>query len=211
MFRTGNHRLPIATSRWRRIMRQERYCVICNSKEIGEIEVETYHEKETLEITQTNTSDSTPLEETLNESKSSNESIDHEIIITQALEVKFDKPQSETEKINEKQKGKKKPNQTDYNDLMDDLTEILGSVSESEPENNETEEQQIENKESNAKSGASVAQGKGTTQTKKEKVLTDKEKKRARTERQRIEKRKNLSDSENEVEKRKPVAKKQIK
>ncbi|VDI59574.1 Hypothetical predicted protein [Mytilus galloprovincialis] len=43
---------------------------------------------------------------------------------------------------------------------MDDLTEILGSVSESDPENNETEEQQIENKESNAKSGASVAQGK---------------------------------------------------
>ncbi|VDI83305.1 Hypothetical predicted protein [Mytilus galloprovincialis] len=101
----------------------------------GEIEVEIYQDKETIEVTQTSTSDSTPIEETLNESKSSNESIDHEIIITQALQVKFDKPQSETEKINEKQKGKKKkPNQTDYNDLMEDLTEILGTISESDPE-----------------------------------------------------------------------------
>ncbi|CAC5384256.1 unnamed protein product [Mytilus coruscus] len=67
----------------------------------GEIEVEIYQDKETMEAAQTSTSDSTPIEENLNESKSNNESIDHEIIITQALEVKFDKPQSETEKIKE--------------------------------------------------------------------------------------------------------------
>ncbi|CAC5384258.1 unnamed protein product [Mytilus coruscus] len=67
----------------------------------GEIEVEIYQDKDTMEAAQTSTSDSTPIEENLNESKSSNESIDHEIIITQALEVKFDKLQSETEKIKE--------------------------------------------------------------------------------------------------------------
>lgn len=35
-FRSGNHRLPIETGRWRRIIRQERYCVLCNSQEIGD-------------------------------------------------------------------------------------------------------------------------------------------------------------------------------
>ncbi|CAC5414128.1 unnamed protein product [Mytilus coruscus] len=176
----------------------------------GEIEVEIYQDKETMEAAQTSTSDSTPIEENLNESKSSNESIDHEVIITQALEVKFDKPQSETEKIKEKQKGKKKPNQTEFNELMEDLTEILGTISESDPENIDKEEQQIKNKGSDANSGASVAQGNGRSQNNQTKARTDKEKKREKIERQRIEKRKNLSDSENELEKKKPEAKKQI-
>ncbi|CAC5425057.1 unnamed protein product [Mytilus coruscus] len=65
----------------------------------GEIEVEIYQDKETMEAAETSTSDSTPIEENLNESKSSNESIDHEVIITQALEVKFDKPQEMTESM----------------------------------------------------------------------------------------------------------------
>ncbi|CAC5369136.1 unnamed protein product [Mytilus coruscus] len=144
----------------------------------GEIEVEIYQDKETMEAAQTSTSDSTPIEENLNESKSSNESIDHEIIITQALEVKFDKPQSETENIKEKQKGKKKkPNQTEFNELMEDLIEILGTISESDPENIDKEEQQIKNKGSDANSGASVAQGNGRSQNKQTQACTDKEKK----------------------------------
>lgn len=46
-------------------------------------------------------------------------------------------------KIKEKQKGKKTPNQSDYNNLMEVLTEIVGTISESDPENIEKEEQQI--------------------------------------------------------------------
>ncbi|CAC5358985.1 unnamed protein product [Mytilus coruscus] len=132
----------------------------------GEIEVEIYQDKETMEVARTSTTVSTPIEENLNESKSSNESVDHEIIFTQALEVKFDKPQSETEKIKEKQKAKKKkkPNQTEFNELMEDLTEILGTISESDPENIDKEEQQMKNKGSDANSGASVAQGNGRIQ-----------------------------------------------
>ncbi|CAC5389698.1 unnamed protein product [Mytilus coruscus] len=42
---------------------------------------------------------------------------------------------------------------------MEDLTEILGTISESDPENIDKEEQQIKNKGSDANSGASVAQG----------------------------------------------------
>ncbi|CAC5380348.1 unnamed protein product [Mytilus coruscus] len=58
----------------------------------GEIEVETYQENDTLEVTQTSTIDSTSIDEELDESKSSNESNDHEVIITKSFEVKFDKP-----------------------------------------------------------------------------------------------------------------------
>ncbi|CAC5384259.1 unnamed protein product [Mytilus coruscus] len=44
---------------------------------------------------------------------------------------------------------------------MEDLTEILGTISESDPENIDKEEQQIKNKGSDANSGASVVQGNG--------------------------------------------------
>ncbi|CAC5386261.1 unnamed protein product [Mytilus coruscus] len=42
---------------------------------------------------------------------------------------------------------------------MEDLTEILGTISDSDPENIDKEEQQIKNKGSDANSGASVTQG----------------------------------------------------
>ncbi|CAC5386262.1 unnamed protein product [Mytilus coruscus] len=79
-----------------------------NNSKLREIEVEIYQDKETMEVARTSTTVPTPIEENLNESKSSNESIDHEIIITQALEVKCDKPQSETEKKQRKTKMQKK-------------------------------------------------------------------------------------------------------
>ena len=35
-FRAGNHRLPIETGRWQNIERQNRYCTLCDSLEIGD-------------------------------------------------------------------------------------------------------------------------------------------------------------------------------
>lgn len=65
----------------------------------GEIGIETYQDNETMDVTQISTSDSTPIKENLNESKSSsNASNDYEIIITQALEVKFEKNQRKTKR-----------------------------------------------------------------------------------------------------------------
>ncbi|CAC5411274.1 unnamed protein product [Mytilus coruscus] len=127
----------------------------------GEIEVETYQKNETMEMAHTSGMDATSIEveqDELDESKSSNDSNDHEVFITKTLEVKFDKPQPETDKMKEKQQGKKTTNKKDYNNLMEDLSEILGDISESEPENTENEEQKVAKKESNANSGASVAQ-----------------------------------------------------
>ncbi|CAC5384263.1 unnamed protein product [Mytilus coruscus] len=69
--------------------------------------------------------------------------------------------------------------------------EILGDISESEPENTENEVQKVAKKESNAISGASVAQENGKNQTNTTKQQTEKEKKKANKERQRTEKRKN--------------------
>ena len=35
-YRTCNHRLPIETGRWTNIDRNDRYCQLCNSNEIGD-------------------------------------------------------------------------------------------------------------------------------------------------------------------------------
>ena len=35
-FRCGSHRLPIETGRWQNIPREERFCRLCNSRELGD-------------------------------------------------------------------------------------------------------------------------------------------------------------------------------
>jgi hypothetical protein len=42
-FRTTNHRLPVEVGRWKKIIRENRFCHLCSRRELGDCTIKTIY------------------------------------------------------------------------------------------------------------------------------------------------------------------------